>query len=52
MSPSQLQQTLIVTSGGMSNLLKKAEDMGLIERHEDPLDGRGRIVQLTQKALS
>jgi DNA-binding MarR family transcriptional regulator len=51
MSPSDLQDTLMITSGGVSNLLKKVEDLGYIRRMDDPVDGRGVIVELTDKGL-
>lgn len=47
MSPSELQNTLMITSGGLSNLLKRVEEMGYIRRRNDPVDGRGVIVELT-----
>ena len=47
MSPSELQNTLMITSGGLSNLLRKVEDLGYIRRLDDPADGRGVIVELT-----
>ncbi len=47
MSPTQLQETLLVTSGGISNLLSRLERSGWIERQTDPRDRRGVIVELT-----
>lgn len=47
MSPSELQERLMITSGGLSNLLKKVEAQGYIRRLDDPADGRGVIVELT-----
>lgn len=49
MSPSDLQNTLMITSGGLSNLLKRVEKLGYIRRLDDPFDGRGVIVELTEK---
>lgn len=51
MSPSELRNTLMITSGGLSNLLRKVELQGLIRRNDDPADGRGVIVELTQKGF-
>jgi DNA-binding MarR family transcriptional regulator len=51
MSPSDLQNTLMITSGGVSNLLKKVEELGYITRLNDPVDGRGVIVELTEKGI-
>lgn len=47
MSPSELQGRLMITSGGLSNLLKRVEKQGFIRRLDDPVDGRGVIVELT-----
>ena len=48
MSPSRLQETLLLTSGGISNLLARLERKGWIARLADPLDGRAIIVELTE----
>jgi DNA-binding MarR family transcriptional regulator len=52
MSPTELQNTLMITSGGVSNLLKRIEDMGYIRRLDDPVDGRGVIVELTDAGFA
>jgi len=49
LTPSRLQATLLFTSGGLSNLLKRLEQGGLIKRSTDPKDGRGVLVKLTAK---
>jgi DNA-binding MarR family transcriptional regulator len=49
MSPTQLRATLLLTSGGLSNLLGRLERRGLVRRFADPHDGRGVIVELTEK---
>jgi DNA-binding MarR family transcriptional regulator len=49
MSPSELQASLIYSSGGLSNLLKRLERSGYVRRSEDPSDGRGVLVKLTAK---
>lgn len=49
MSPTTLGQTLLLTSGGLSNLLRRMEKSGMIRRMADVRDGRGVIVQLTDK---
>ncbi len=49
MSPSELQASLIYSSGGLSNLLKRLERSGYISRGVDPSDGRGVRVRLTAK---
>jgi DNA-binding MarR family transcriptional regulator len=47
MSPTELQNTLMITSGGISNLLRRTEELGYIRRFDDPVDRRGVIVELT-----
>jgi DNA-binding MarR family transcriptional regulator len=49
MSPKALLDTLILTSGGLSNLLRRLEKAGHIRRMADETDGRGVIVELTEK---
>jgi len=49
MTPSELQSTLLYSSGGLSNLLKRLEQGGYIRRVEHPRDGRGVLVKLTPK---
>ena len=49
MSPSRLQETLLLTSGGTSNLLARLETKGWIRRLADPLDGRAIIVELSDE---
>lgn len=51
LSPSRLQSTLLFTSGGLSNLLKRLEKDGWIKRSIDPNDGRGVLVKLTAKGI-
>ena len=48
MSPTALLDSLILTSGGLSNLLRKLEKAGQIRRLADDTDGRGVIVELTE----
>jgi DNA-binding MarR family transcriptional regulator len=49
LSPSRLGATLLFTSGGLSNLIKRLELQGLVSRSTDPLDGRGVLIKLTAK---
>lgn len=48
LSPSRLTATLLLTSGGTSNLLARLERAGWIRRLSDPMDGRGVLVELTK----
>jgi len=45
--PSKLYSRLQRSSGGMTKILKRLEDRGLVERAPDPHDGRGSVVSLT-----
>jgi DNA-binding MarR family transcriptional regulator len=49
MSPKALLDSLIMTSGGLSNILRRLEQAGHIRRMADETDGRGVIVELTEK---
>jgi DNA-binding MarR family transcriptional regulator len=48
MSPSRLTETLLLSSGGTSNLLARLERAGWIRRRADPEDGRAVLVELTE----
>ena len=52
LSPSRLQATMLFTSGGVSNLLQRVERKGYVRRLADPADGRGILVELTQKGFA
>lgn len=51
MSPGQLQNTLVFSSGGISNLIRRVEKEGYITRETDPSDGRGVLVALTPSGI-
>jgi DNA-binding MarR family transcriptional regulator len=51
LSPSQLQATMLFTSGGISNLLARIEQQGYIRRTNDPSDKRSVRVELTRKGV-
>lgn len=48
MSPTRLRETLLMTSGGTSNLLARLERQGWVVRHDGLHDGRTVIVELTE----
>ena len=45
-TPTALCQALLISSGGLTKMLKRLEAAGLIERPENPEDGRSQLVQL------
>lgn len=51
LSPSQLTNHLARSSGGVTKILKRLEEAGLVQRHPDPDDGRGSRVSLTPEGL-
>lgn len=51
LTPSQLYGRLQRSSGGMTKILKRLEDAGLVKRAPDPSDGRGSRVSLTRAGL-
>lgn len=48
-TPTELYRKLLVSSGGMTKILVRLEDKGLIERPANPEDARSRLVALTAK---
>lgn len=51
LSPGQLMQETLVTSGTMTNRLDRLEELSLITRQPDPEDGRGSLVTLTKSGM-
>jgi DNA-binding MarR family transcriptional regulator len=49
MNPTRLFNSVILSSGAMTNRLDGLEELGLVERLPDPTDRRGRLVALTDK---
>jgi DNA-binding MarR family transcriptional regulator len=48
LSPTQLYEALMISSGGMTARLDRLERADLVERHPDPNDRRGKLIALTQ----
>lgn len=51
LTPTQLFNSLMLTSGAMTNRLDRLEDVGLIQRTPNPHDRRGIFVTLTQQGV-
>lgn len=51
LSPSELMQQTLVTSGTITNRLDHLEKLKLITRQPDPNDGRGSLVTLTESGM-
>jgi DNA-binding MarR family transcriptional regulator len=49
--PSDLKDRLLLTSGGVTTVLKRLEKAGLIEREQDTADGRSSRVRLTDTGI-
>ena len=47
LSPSQLIEATLVTSGTMTNRVDRLQERGLVLRLPSPRDGRGVLVELT-----
>ena len=47
LAPHQLYTALERSSGGMTKMLKRLENLGFVKRVRDPDDRRGRLVRLT-----
>ena len=48
MTPTQLYNRLLVTSGGMTGRMDRLENRGLLSRSPDPEDRRSILVELTE----
>lgn len=49
--PTDLRARLLLSSGGVSNVLNRLAKAGLIERERDSRDGRGSWVRLTPRGV-
>lgn len=52
LSPTELYQAVQVTSGGLTKILNGLERKYLIERLDNPNDGRSRLVQITDEGCA
>lgn len=52
LTPTDLYDTAMISSGGMTNRLDRLEKADLIERRPNPDDRRGTLVSLTPKGLA
>jgi DNA-binding MarR family transcriptional regulator len=51
LSPTRLYETMMISSGGMTNRIDRLERAGLVERRPDPKDRRGKLIALTDAGL-
>ena len=51
MSPTELSEIVVRSSGGMTQILDRLERVGLVERTPDPSDRRKVLVALTPEGL-
>lgn len=49
LSPTELYGAVMRTSGAVTNRLRRLEHAGLVRRRDDPGDGRGLLVELTDE---
>ena len=52
LSPGDLIESTMVTSGTMTNRIDQLEKAGLVERIRNPEDGRGFLISLTDKGFA
>ncbi len=51
LTPGQLLDSMMITSGAMTNRIDRLERRGLVKRAKSPTDGRQVLVTLTKKGL-
>lgn len=52
LTPTDLYASLMLSSGGLSNRLRRMERKGLVDRLENVVDGRSRLVAMSEKGLN
>jgi DNA-binding MarR family transcriptional regulator len=52
LSPTELFNALMVTSGTMTHRIDRLEQAELVKRNPDPSDRRGMLIELTDKGFS
>ncbi|MQS10977.1 MarR family transcriptional regulator [Streptomyces kaniharaensis] len=51
LTPTDLSQSLLLSSGGTSNVVKRLVEAGYLVREADPKDGRSSFVKLTPDGI-
>jgi DNA-binding MarR family transcriptional regulator len=49
LSPTAIYRQRCLSSGGLTKILHRLEDAGLVRRHSNPEDKRGQLIRLTSK---
>ncbi len=52
LTPGQLLESMMLTSGAMTNRIDRLQERGYVDRVKDPTDGRQVLVTLTAKGLA
>ncbi|HEU5110441.1 MAG TPA: MarR family transcriptional regulator, partial [Micromonosporaceae bacterium] len=52
MKPNELSRSLLLSSGGTSNVINHLVAGGLVEREPDPDDGRSTLIRLTAAGIT
>lgn len=52
LSPTELFNALMVSSGTMTHRIDRLEQAGFVQRMDDPNDRRGTLIQLTSKGFN
>jgi DNA-binding MarR family transcriptional regulator len=51
LSPTKLYESMMISSGGMTDRIDRLERAGLVERRPDPRDRRGKLIALTDAGM-